>query len=625
MANLDDRHRPEHRPQAIVEYDSGTLVALAGPGTGKTRALRKRARELVLNRKIDPTTIAYVTFIRQIAAEFQQSLTKAFKDDASMPDMVVSTLHGLALRLIRNKGITIGKIGHQQPLAIDSNEDLLALKLREDVRALLSRRGLTIGKQMLRSDLREAKREWQRGDHEPAVSKRAEIVLDAFYQLADIYKVLDWDQLPIWARQICDLLDTLPPWLGRIEHFLVDEYQDFNPSEQNLLEYMMSGADSVVITGDDDQSLYSWRGADPARIVALDADAKLDHVNLVYSWRCPAGILGPASRFLQWMRDDPRELLAHGGGGETRAVSFKSAKAEADYLAPHIAQLLDSIPEGADAEAGVACLLATNLALARYKDVLGQRGIACSIPKMVEITDEQRWARILLRLAHLRSQPLLERVLLQLFPPIQPCHQDALVEMLLELECTVREAVSECCKSGKWSEAASAAGADCQSLMQSLTSGEPDEISRCLHSVLGDSAPCTPEMVEQFLEEAKASLEDAVDTLLQRVFDGDVEAEPPGVSDTLELYTMHGAKGLTRAHVILPGCERLWLPSTAATADADEQKRLFYVAVTRARDSVLITHPRTRAPTDPLCRGQVFDREMSPFVEKLGVSVDYVT
>lgn len=621
MTNLDPSYPPEDRCQAIIDYRSGTLIALAGPGTGKTRSLRKRVRELVFNRSIDPASIAYITFIREITKKFDDDLREEFKDKEFTPGIFVSTLHGVALGVIRNRGKLIGKTGHQEPLTADAREDLLARKLQEDIQWLLGKWDMKIGLKDLRSDVAKAKAQWQEGIQEPELSKRAQVTLDAFSQLAHIYKVLDWDQTIIYANEICERIPQLPPWIGRVKHFLIDEYQDFNPSEQGFLDYIMRGAESIIITGDDDQSLYHGRGASPDRIVTLAEDSALDHVNLVYSWRCATGIVEAANRFLRWMRDDPRELKTLIEGGGVEAFSFKSANAEAEHVVPYIAKLLDSIPESAPAEDGIACLFSTKKVLSRYKAVFDEQGIRCRVPKIVEVTDQQEWARILLRLAYLRSQPLLERALLQMFPPVEPRYQRAVVETLIEHECTVGEAVAECLKGEHWSEDAISAGEGYQLLMESLTSGDPGEISKCMHSIRDSQVECSPVRIEQFLEEAKANLEDAVDSLLQEVFAPDEGTEQPGVSEAVELYTMQGAKGLTRRYVILPGCEEIWLPRKAKGIHPEEEKRLFYVAITRAKETVLITHPWSRSAKDPLCMGKWRDREISPFVKRLGVPI----
>lgn len=624
MPNLDDRYAPKDRSEAMIEYESGTLIALAGPGTGKTWALLKRVRELVLNRGVDPASIAYITFIREITRKFEQELRDEFKDEGFAPSIRISTLHGLALGLIRNQGKLIGRVGHHEPLRVD-DDGLLERILQEDMQCLLAAAGTKLSSGDVVQGLKKAKQQWQGGIKDSHVSLPNAMVLDAFRQLARAYELLDWDQLVVCANEICDTLPSLPRWLGGISHFLVDEYQDFNPAERIFLDHIMSNAESAVIAGDDDQSLYRWRGADPTGIVELDAEEGLDHVSLVYSWRCRSRIVEAANCFLRWMRRDLRQLRAVRRGGRVQVRCFKSAKAEAEFLAKRIRTLLHSIPPGAPRREGVACLFCCGKALHAYKRVLEDRGIHCTVPKMAELSDTQERVRAALRLAYLGGQPLLERAMLSLFPSLTSSLRRDLITAALKYDCSVPNAVAQCVDRPHWPDDASLAAEEYQLFIQALTCGDAGEVAKCINRVTGVEAECGPETIERFLAEADSGLEEAADRAVERLFDVAALTARDFVSEAVELYTMHGAKGLTRRHVILPGCEERWLPGEAEDADLEERKRLFYVAVTRATKSLLITHPWSRvtrgARTDPLSWGQGKNREISSFARRLSVPI----
>ena len=621
MTILDEKYTPEKRCDAIVEHQSGTLTALAGPGTGKTRALRKRVRELTVNRGIDAGAVAYVTFIREITRKFEEDLEDEFGGKVGVPGIRVSTLHGLAFGLLTNMGKAIGIVGHQEPLRVDYGEDIVARPLQNDIVALLKDRGVSIGVTGVRAALASAKEAWQEGIDEPDLSGDERTALDVYIRLANAYQALDWDQVVMYANRICQALGVLPDWVLAMKHFLIDEYQDFNPSEQQFLDNITRHADSVVITGDDDQSLYGGRGANPGAIVALHSDPDLDHVNLVYSWRCPSGILDYANRYLRWMRDEPRELKARKEGGRIEAYTLKSAKAEAEYLANRLGALLASQGDEARAEDRVACLFPTREVLGQYERVLENHEIPCVVPKAGEATDDERWLRVLMRLAHLRQQPLLERVVLRKFPEIQANHTLDCLKMLAGGGGSVRDVVCACADGGAWSSSAvSAANAYCM-FVDALTSHDPEQVASCLESTLGDSAGITAERVNRFLKEAENDLEDAVGAVLSDLADPTTGCEVPDSGPPVELYTMVGAKGLTRRYVFLPGCEEMFLPRRAAGIDPEEEKRLFYVAVTRAKELVVITSPWSRTGDDQLCKGRVTKRRISPFVARLGVPI----
>ena len=207
---LDDKYAPEERCDAIIGHCSGTLTALAGPGTGKTWGLRKRVRELTENRGIAAGSIAYVTFIREITRKFEEDLKEEFGDSASVPDIRVSTLHGLALGLVRSKGKAIGTVGHHEPLAVDAKADLVARTLQKDIVAVLRDRGVAAGLGRVRTALAAAKAAWQQGIQEPDLCEEEQTALDVYLGLASVYQALDWDQVVLHANRICDTLDALP-------------------------------------------------------------------------------------------------------------------------------------------------------------------------------------------------------------------------------------------------------------------------------------------------------------------------------------------------------------------------------------------------------------------------------
>jgi superfamily I DNA/RNA helicase len=146
-------------------------------------------------------------------------------------------------------------------------------------------------------------------------------------------------------------------------------------------------------------------------------------------------------------------------------------------------------------------------------------------------------------------------------------------------------------------------------------------VCSCFERVLSSVAKCEPSLIGEFLVSAEDNLEDAVEELLQGMFPTYIDsADDKPKPRTLELMTMHGAKGLTRKYIVIPGCEDYWLPSRAASADPEEQKRLFYVAITRATDEVSITYPRNRARNDSLNYREKGCLELSRFARQLNIS-----
>jgi len=624
MANLDPRYAASERSRAIEEYSSGTLVALAGPGTGKTFSLRKRIRDLVDQRDVAPKSIAYVTFNREMTGKFRKELIDEFGTGLLVPRARIYTLHALALRLIRSKGPKVlGLTGQLEPLNIDA-KDPLARIFREDLRNHLDGHHYKTKLKVLRQHLTSAKKQWQNGVQFPLLAGEAQPIMEAYYRLSRAFKAIDWGQVVVCANEICEELPLLPDWLRSIEHFLVDEYQDFNLAEQRFLREIMAGAESAVIVGDDDQSLYSWRGASREGIVNLVAAPHVDSLSLVVSHRCKSEVVEAANAFLRYMRPDPKQLVALHDGGRVRIKYLKSAKAEVDSLVEHLTSIIQGIPIDAPKDEGVACLFPSWTVLDQYQKDFEKRGMVCDVRRTVEETEEGMVARALARLAVLGTQPFLERVILKQFPGMKGRPEGQVINRLLLDDSTVREAVGALAGNGQWGPSRKAAAREYQEFLDGLTSKDPEMVSSCFERLLSGVAGCDPGLVEDFLVHAEENLENAVEELLQRMLRIPTDSgESQRKSPKIELMTMHGAKGLTRKQIVIPGCEDYWLPTRAARADPEEQKRLFYVAITRATDEVLITCPRNRARNDSLNLRKEGCLELSRFARQLNVTPEW--
>jgi superfamily I DNA/RNA helicase len=450
------------------------------------------------------------------------------------------------------------------------------------------------------------------------------LVMETYYRLSTGFKALDWDQVVVCANQICEELPMLPRWLGSIKHFLIDEYQDFNPAEQRFLREIMTGAgtESAVVVGDDDQSLYSGRGASPKGIVELASAPHVDKVSLVVTYRCLSEIVSVANRFLRYMREEPeepRELVPHKSGGRVSIKAFKSAKAESDFLADYVRSRLRTIRLEASNRTGIACLFPSWRVLNQYQKELEKRGVLCSVQRTGQPTEQEMWVRVLARLAVLCNQPLLERVLLTRFPAIKPRHQRQVIAKLLSNGCGISEAVALAANSGHWDDDARFSAMQYENFIKELVSGDPSRVSACFEWILNGVGKCDCSVIKEFLETAdESSLEDAIDCLVMKIFREGMGQRRPATR-AVELMTMHGAKGLTRRYIVIPACEECWLPGNVSDAQLPERKRLFYVAITRATDEVVITYPCRRARGDSLNYELPGRFTLSRFAEQLGI------
>ncbi len=602
MADLNPLYSKEQRQQAFIDHTGGILVALAGPGTGKTYSFLLRINELIENRDVDNNTIIYLTFNREIMHAFKDDLTLKYPIIVTSKPVKASTLHSLACRIIRNKGHEIQLDTHFHILDLTANKDRIAKIAANDILSLLKKEltGLTITG--LRGYLNILKTEWRNMEPVDNHINEKVIIEDTYNTYSRSLKLFDWDEVVPIATSLYTKDTNGINWLEKYQHFLIDEYQDFNISEQNFLKLISKSTTSCVVVGDDDQSIYSGRGASPNGIRTLIEDADVDKISLVQCWRCAEQIVKSANTFLSFMHDNPQHLEAVKPGGVVSVKPFVSALAECNYLADYIEDKLSAIDENTIANEGVACLFPSHKVLSYYRNKFTEKGIKCKVRESSELFDDKNWVRIFAKLSYQRNQPFLERLILEKFPEFKPRHKTDVIASLLNGHTSVISALTFLVDNRRWSGSIIAAISEYNRLIQSLTSRDTTQIASCINSVLPNGKECEPSFIDDFLgalaSEGEVILEECLDILIDRIYA--TEDDKPEFEPAVELLTLHSSKGLTRRHIILPGLEHYWLPGDVAGNQLEERKRLFLVGITRATESILITYPRSRARHDSL-------------------------
>lgn len=617
MANLDANYDIDHRADAIANHQDGVLVCLAGPGTGKTYSFLLRIKSLTTEQHVAAGEIRYLTFIKEISkafiADYEEKL-EAEADEAHRPR--VSTLHSFACRLIRNQGFRHGFDGPFYFMGVGDSKDYRSKAFLTDLLPLV-KRGTWRTVPRLRKVLEKAKEAWRNNIDPESLDGPVPAVLPLCLNLSRAYRLIDWDQAIPFAHTLFQSLDEPPGWIARIEHFLVDEYQDFNRAEQAFIATLATTVKSMVIVGDDDQSLYSGRGGSPDGLRELYHSDDVDQVSLVRCYRCKSRILDAANTFLAAMRPDAGRMLPKDDGGELACHRFKSRKAEIAYLAEFLKGCIAALPEEPRPKDGIVCLFPLWKALNSYMACLMESDVPCYSRKP-SLHPERGWLERALELIYNRGQRFVERLLLEDFSDIKPRHKQAMVKLVLQRDISPVEAMDMLASTGKLSgAAASAARAFCD-LCRALSSRDAGLIADKLAERLAVEIPELCEQIDTFIQQLDPSTqEDAINTVCDTLIPQ--SALPPEDPRAVLCLTVHGSKGLTKRTVVMPGLEDAWLPGHAAENDMDEKKRLFYVALTRATDQVLITYPRTRPPGDPLNYDTPGRGRASRFVSQSGI------
>lgn len=625
MASLNDSYAENQRQQAFIDHQSGMLVALAGPGTGKTYSFLLRIEELTEKRNIDSETICYLTFNREIARAFKDDLLRKYPGAVPPQSIWASTLHSLACRLIRNRGHRIQLDGHLYILNLCDGKDPIARIAASDIRSVLPQGSTIRDVRTMQASLWAIKTERQKGQPVGNLTGDDALVEQTYQAYSRALKLLDWDEvIPLAISLYPSDEDDRPSWIKKYQHLLIDEYQDFNLAEQIFLSSILESVVSCAVVGDDDQSIYRARGASPNGIRGLVQDPRVNTVSLVQCWRCHEQIVQSANRFLSFMHGNPRQLRAVKPGGVVAIKSFRSAAAEVDYLVEYIKEILNHISWDTSPDDGVVCLFPTHKVLQQYRKEFERKELKCKCRDSSDLLDDKMWVRILGKLAFQRNQPFLGRLVLERFPTIRPRLKKEVVAALLDGHTSVSLALASIEGNHSRQGSISAAISEYNTYLQSLTSRDSTQVASCIDSVLPSGRQCNPHYIDEFLATTdETTLEESLDVLIDKIYshgdeeDGEAEFEP-----AVELLTLHISKGLTRRYVILPGLEHCWLPGDATGADLEERKRLFLVGITRATEFLLITYPRTRARRDLLNYPAAGRYRLSEFANHLGVTVE---
>jgi DNA helicase-2/ATP-dependent DNA helicase PcrA len=547
--------------QRAVEHGAGPALVLAGPGTGKTRTLTERIARLIAARGVPPGQILAVTFTNKAAGEVHERLRQALPAKA-LADLRVSTFHAFGLSLLREHAPLAGR---SLPFSILDEQE------REELLAGLPAcpRGRASGLAALLSAAKRALREPEElGDPQAAEAFRqyesrlaAENAVDLDDLIALPLRILSSDPQALEAAR------------ARARWLLIDEVQDMDAAQYRLLRLLAPDPlSNLFAIGDPDQAIYGFRGAD-ARLIErfrLDYPGAAVYA-LPVSYRCSAAILRASSQVLP--AEGGRLLEALEPGVRLRISEHPTERSEAEFVARTIEELLggvrffslDSQVSGGQAQLRGFGEVAVLCRLSRQMQVLEKALNDHAIP--YQKAGELPWfqeepARTLLRLLKALSGP----------------------ERGWSSRRVVERRLATADQLASWRE--------------QLRSGGP---LASLVASIGASLLQQGEALEEAVRRLTALAEEErgeLDGLLERVLLGTPSDALPERAEAVSLLTLHAAKGLEFPCVFITGCEEGLLPYSLFAerpGDPDEERRLFYVGMTRARTLLYLSHARRRS------------------------------
>ena len=601
--------------QAVTTLD-GPLLVLSGAGTGKTRVLTARLAHLLASRQAQPWQCLAVTFTNRAAREMRERVTALIGPIAN--DLWLGTFHSLCLRILRRHAEAVGLTREFTILDADDQIRLLKRVIEEEGFDPKSCPPPAVMAQIQRwkdRGLSPDKLPPPRADDVMAV--RAAVLYRPYQQRLLGLNACDFGDLLLHVLTLF-LTDesVLRQWQGRFRYLLVDEYQDTNVAQYLWLRLLAQAHHNICCVGDDDQSIYSWRGAEIGNILRFEQDfpgAQL--VRLERNYRSTPPILAAAAGLIAHNQGRLGKTLRPGRPHDPETVEPVRSRAvwDGEAEARMVVETIEGWRRRGEPLSGMAILVRVGFQTREFEERLIATGVPYRViggPRFYERA-EIRDALAYLRLVISPSDSLaFERIINQ---PKRGLGAVALAELaglaraqgvpMLE---AARRAVAEGQMKPRPRKALAAFVTDLDHWRSLRDALPPEELTATVLEDSGyiamwreDKAPDAPGRVENLSELIAAIAEyESVASFLEHValvMENDAQAE----GDRVVVMTLHGAKGLEFDSVFLPGWEEDLFPHARALEESnnkglEEERRLAYVGLTRARRRVVISFAANR-------------------------------
>jgi superfamily I DNA/RNA helicase len=659
LNSLNDRQR-----EAVLHRE-GPLLILAGAGSGKTSTMAYRIAHLISERNIAPTDVLGLSFTNKAAQELKERVsklvTKASGPRASR-GLIVSTFHSLSVRFLR---VHAERLGFQKDFSIVDRADQ-----KDILRTIFKNLNIDDRKfdhEVILSEIGQAKSRFLEGDLAQSFflesgrlrGPYAVATAEAFQKYQDQLKILnsmDFDDLLYHGVKLLENCeDVRNHYNARFRHILVDEYQDTNPTQFRLIRLLTQRQQNICVVGDDDQSIYSWRGADPAHILGFAVHfPKAKTITLDQNYRSTSRILEAANQVItQNTKRHPKKLWSDRGEGEPiTEVIVEEDREEGEWVSDEI---LRRVQETQASWKDFAVLYRSNPQSRIFEEAFRRKKIPYKIVGGMSFLDRKEIKNVLCLwrlISNHHDDASLRRILnwpargigkgsfeslndaafkssLSLFSALTRVNElaprsalavtqfrDAILKLRQELEQTPMDGpliVQWARTSLERMGVKKAVEEESDDPVQFAKKWE--NVEELLHSIgqmkidsSSDTAYETPVAVlQEFLSRMALQAQEEEE---------DRDEKDDSNANQVTLLTLHGAKGLEYPVVFLVGLEDGYLPhqrSIDEAADLSEERRLCYVGITRARDHLILTRAKNR-----IRYGKPVPRYRSRFLAEIG-------
>ena len=608
---------------AVVTVN-GPVLILAGAGTGKTRVITYRIAHM-FEKGISPGNILGVTFTNKAAREMQARVTKLLPRPAKTPDgspparPTICTFHSLCVRILRQH---IEKLGYKRNFVIyDESEQLNAVK---KILSHISAKGEKTDPSAILSLLSRYKNGGSKAAAfaDPGVAAMAEHIRSQYETALHACNAVDFDDLILLTLKLfTEHPDALEACRGKYRYVMVDEYQDTNAAQFNLVHSLTREHRNLCVVGDDDQSIYGWRGAEIANLLDMEQHfPEVKVIKLEQNYRSTTTILHAANAVIKNnTRRRGKQLWSQNGQGSKIVLhAFSDDEAEARTVVEQIEynRMAQRI-----SWAQHAILFRTNIQSRALETALRQGNVRYHLIGGQSYFD-RREVRDFLAYVKVFVNPNDDIGLLRIANVPARGLSDVTMERLLaashERKCSVFAAMKNPAVAATHLSKTRASIEAFVELIEDtsarLHTGQPlslqvwadrflDETGYLAELRRSEKNPETSENRVRNLKDLVATMDggqtisaqpaERLHTFLEDLsLDSDREEEKESAGDAVTLITMHSCKGLEFPHVFVVGLEEGLLPHSRSKVEGtlDEERRLFYVAITRAMQTLTISH-----------------------------------
>ncbi len=614
MSELNEQQK------AAVHYMDGPLLVIAGAGSGKTRVITQKISYLINDCQFNPKNIYAVTFTNKAAREMSARSQKLFGKN-KVGKINVSTFHSLGLNILKKEGKHLEL--HANFTLFDTIDSINLLKELSGKITAVSDDNIKIIQHTIsnwKNDLLTPAQALESSTSEQI--HLAARFFAAYESTLRAYNAVDFDDLiALPVKLFKENSSVLEQWQNKIRYLLVDEYQDTNTAQYTLIKQLCGVRGALTVVGDDDQSIYAWRGAKPENIELLQSDyPHLKVIKLEQNYRSTSTILRAANQLIS---NNPhifqKQLWSTLGQGEPiRILATPNEEGEIERVVSELMthQFRYRLPYDC-----YAILYRSNHQARNLEQALRTNGIPYQISggtsffARTEIKDLFAYFRLMTNhdddSAFLRCVNTPKR-------DIGPATLEKLGLYAKSRECSLFNACFEMGLSEYLNDQARDRLHDfAQLIQQTFEQANSDECAKVLHDFVKEigyfehltDTSTTPNSAQKRIdnvldllswltrliknEEKPLSFQDAIHKMiLLDILDRDSKQD----INMVQLMTLHAAKGLEFPHVYIIGWEEEILPhkTSIESDDVHEERRLAYVGMTRAQKSLTLTYTKQR-------------------------------